>query len=247
MRRRLSTRFRQAYPLPRVKPFRPYVPALRPPAGKYDPQLDAAERAANRGLGDLTMDTDRSRERMNSDYLLSRQSAIRQRDEGLADLLRQRGTVDLNYQRMGGRQAQSFNQAGVAGGAFAQAAAKRATNKTADLVPIGINETRLKESTDRRLGELATSLRRSSEDLGQTLTRAQREAKYFGLDTSAQRFFQARGLWPAPIKPANEYSRHGLVFQLQGKGPKRIYTLPSGERLTRGQYVALVRSRRGVR
>lgn len=310
-RRRLSTRFRQVYPRPLGKGFTPYQPVTRPPAGTYDPTLDAAERAANRGLGDLTLDYERDAEREQSDYLLATQGAVRERGEGLADLRRQRkrgledydrqetrgledygrqerqgledygrqrGTIGLGYQRLGGRQAQSLSQAGVGGGAFAQALAKRAENQGRDLEPIGIGETRLKEatalgskrlrddtrlgrtrlnesvgtsekrlkaSTERRLGELATRLRRSGEDRTTALSRAQRENLYFGQDTSAARFFQAKGTgYIPPTQPKNEYTRNGLTFRLTGTGNNRIYTLPTGERLTRAEYLRRVRGMR---
>lgn len=61
----------------------------RPPFGTYDPAIDAAERAAKRGYGDLQADVSRGNARAASDYAIGLEDIGRQRDYGLADLLRQ--------------------------------------------------------------------------------------------------------------------------------------------------------------
>jgi len=44
---------------------------MRPPPGTYDPALDAQERAANRGLDDLILDTGTTRDRNLEDLIRS--------------------------------------------------------------------------------------------------------------------------------------------------------------------------------
>jgi hypothetical protein len=96
------------------KPWKPYVPP-KPPAGSYDPALDAQRAAAQRGLGDLTQDVETAGTRANVDYGRS------------TELLKQA------YGRLGVRQEEQAATSGVIdGGALLQAAAKRAANESTE-------------------------------------------------------------------------------------------------------------------
>lgn len=74
---------------------------LRPPPGTYDPALDAQERAANRGYGDLQADTIRLGGRAATDYELGKGDIVRNWQEGVEDLGRygERARVGYGEQR----------------------------------------------------------------------------------------------------------------------------------------------------
>lgn len=150
---------------------------LRPPPGSYDPALDAQERAANRGLGDLVLDTEKSGSRSLTDYLLGQGDLTRQRGEfgedvagqraglessygrSLSDLLTERtqagedytrnlAQLQRNYDRLGSAQAGQQRKAGVsAGGAGAQAARKRSENQAWERAPIDTGFGRFNEAS----------------------------------------------------------------------------------------------------
>lgn len=143
-----------------------------PPAGSYDPALDAQRRAAGRGLGDLTADIGTAGTRDTVDYGLSREEIQRNQSRGLEDLTqsRDRGLQDIdrnvqmlqrNYARLGDQQRQSINAAGLGGGGAAlQAASKRTANEAFDQAPLDQARTRIGEDFTRqstRLGEDASS------------------------------------------------------------------------------------------
>lgn len=76
----------------------------RPPAGYYDPALDAAERAGERGLGDFRIDTDTANSRASTDYVTGTARVGEDRDTSLAGLLRakMRGLQDVETGRSRG-------------------------------------------------------------------------------------------------------------------------------------------------
>ena len=125
------------------------VTLARPPAGSYDVDLDAQERAARRGYENTLEDTGLQRERGATDFGLGQQELERQRGdvtrehgESLSDLIRSRtqGQQDYqtslqgiarNFQRLGNVQAQQGRKAGLRGGFAAQAQRKRAGQRAA--------------------------------------------------------------------------------------------------------------------
>lgn len=84
----------------RRRRFTPYRPPA-PPAGTYDPSLDAQEAAARRGYIDLRGDVERGGLRAQDDYGLQTQQIERERGWGLEDagLSRSRGMADLLQSR----------------------------------------------------------------------------------------------------------------------------------------------------
>jgi hypothetical protein len=145
----------------RRRTFTPYRPPT-PPAGSYDPSLDAQLAAARRGLADLqgqigtqqardVTDYAAQQERLGQQAGYNREDLSRQLSRGQADLglARGRGTEDYNrnvamltrqYGILGRNQQQGANQAGVIrGGALLQAAAKRQENQALDRQPLDTN------------------------------------------------------------------------------------------------------------
>lgn len=205
--------------------FRAYRPPT-PPAGSYDPALDAQRAAAGRGLFDLRQDVGTANLRGTVDYGLARDDITRQRDRGFADLgtARKHGDEDYqrnvamlsrSYQRLGDRQQETANAAGVLrGGALLQAASKRKANEAVDRQPLDTSysrfkdqndlaRTRLGDDSDLAFGKLALQSAppdannpfggRDFQDRTTQLTRAEREGSAFGLDLDAQRLYQAAG------------------------------------------------------
>jgi len=190
----------------------------RPPPGSYDPDLDAQERAAQRGYGNTTEDVLRARERSATDFGLSVGDTQRQYGENLSDLLKARtqGTQDYNtnlqtiarnFAQLGNVQAQRGRQAGLDGGFALQAQRKRATNQAIERAPVdlGFNrfiegsklaEQRLGDARDRGVGQLGLGYERGSEDLGTTQTRAGTELNAYLQDLSAARQAQYGGPLP---------------------------------------------------
>lgn len=164
---------------------------LKPPAGSYDPSLDAARRASTRGLGDLIDDTSQGNEWSASDFVQTQQDIQRQKGElnqdvgtqrsgvelgyqrNLADLLRQRQYTTQDYQagitnlnrtfgQLANTQGQAGNQRGLAGGFAAQAARKRAANQAIERAPMDTN-------FQRALNQSNVSQHRLGQDRGTSL------------------------------------------------------------------------------
>lgn len=253
--------------------FKPFKAPVKPPPNTYDPALDSQERATARGLADTVQDTGKNNQRAFSDLLLARGQLARQRSEGLADIARRRtqeqqdygrnvAGLNRSYHQLGNRQAQAFQGAGLQrGGALAQAARKRTANYQIERQPLDtnfarfneqsrLNEVRLGQDIDRRTAALGVDYQRGTEDRNLALARARRENTFYGQDVSTQRFYQAKGTgYTAPTRPKGEYVHPRLgAYRTNNALPraKRIYTLPSGRRFNRRQWVAYDRRKRRV-
>jgi hypothetical protein len=143
-------------------------------------------------------------------------------DYGLAVAGIQRQTQLTGQQQAGQQRAQ-----GIRGGGVLAAAMVRAENQQRAIDPLSLNYAR------------------QNEDMTTGLSRAQRENTQFGLDVTAQRFFQAtQSGWKAPTAPKNEKTKNGVTYRVRGEGPGRKYTLPSGRVLGRQEWVNMWRKRR---
>jgi hypothetical protein len=181
---------------------RPYVPP-RPPAGSYDPSLDAAREAAERGYGDLRQDIETAGTRANVDYGLGREAIGRDFGRFEEDYQRNTGLLKQSFERLATRQAEGMNAAGVLnGGAAIQAAQKRAANQAQQQAQLDLARTRAVEDRDLGYGQLDLGYQRGGIDRTRTLERAGRENTAFGLDTGAQIAFQAaQSGWVPPKRP----------------------------------------------
>lgn len=154
---------------PSPRAFTPYDPTV--PAGSYDPGLDSALQAAQRGLQDTTVDTQTAQQRGLVDYGLANDAITLGRDRSLADLgqSRDRGVQDLGTARaqegqdytqnlglltrqfgqLGNQQRQSAIAHGVVhGGSLLQAAAKRSANQAIQQQPLDQAHSRFLASND---------------------------------------------------------------------------------------------------
>jgi hypothetical protein len=153
---------------------------LRPPAGTYDPGLDASQRAAGRGFNDLRQDLDRDGQRASTAYTLGtarlgedeafetggldiaqsrlgedfgRASGRLTQDHGIATQGLQR-----SFRQLGVNQAGAASAAGLGGGAFAAAAKMRKENQ-------GLEQSALDLSRDRGVEDLTTDRDRGLADI----------------------------------------------------------------------------------
>ncbi len=91
--------------------FKPWQAPTKPPPGFYDPGLDAAGRASQRGLDYLTGDTEDSLARNKDEYGFSLGDLERNKGRSLADILRARTLYDANAAQAGQREAQDYGRA----------------------------------------------------------------------------------------------------------------------------------------
>ena len=177
-------------------------------SGKF-PDLDAQERAAQRGYKYTTADLDKEGGRATSDfgtaeadlnqkYGRSLSDLITQRTQGQQDYAANLQTLARNYQRLGNTQAQQGRQAGLEGGFAAQAAQKRAANEKIEQAPIDLGfkrfmegsklaETRLGEDKQHDVGALGLDYSRGNEDRDITGQRAGTELTAYTQDINAAR------------------------------------------------------------
>jgi hypothetical protein len=195
----------------------------RPPPGSYDPDLDAQQRAAQRGYANTVEDVGRAGERASSDFGLGESEIGRQYGENLSDLLKSRtqGTQDYqtnlqsiarSFSQLGNVQAQRGRQAGLSGGFAAQAQRKRATNEAITRAPVDLGfqrfmegsqlaEKRLGEAKQRETGQLGLGYSRGNEDLSTTGQRAGTELNAYLQDIAAARQAQYGGPLPTVKLP----------------------------------------------
>lgn len=162
--------------------FTPYRPPA-PPAGSYDPSLDAQLAAARRGLTDLQSQIGTQQARDVTDYAaaMGQQGAsygraqaglLQSYEDRKADLQLQRNRTQEDYtwsnslrnrqfNILGRNQMQAANAAGVLrGGALLQAAARRAENQ-------GIQQRAADTTYGRQIGDIDTAYGRAGRDYEQ--------------------------------------------------------------------------------
>jgi hypothetical protein len=182
----------------KAKPFKPYTPP-RPPAGSYDPALDAAREAANRGYGDVQRDTERDLEYAGQDFQFGQDAANQAFNRYEADFNTNTSMLKRQYDILAGRQAEQANVSGVfGGGALLEAAAKRQTNHGLEQTQLDTGLARAREDRDIGIGRMGVDYQRGTDALRLGQTRAGRENQAFGLDTAAQRAYQAAGMGYVP-------------------------------------------------
>jgi uncharacterized protein YheU (UPF0270 family) len=162
-----------------------------PPAGFYDPALDAQQRAGNRGLSQFGEDTALADSRASSDYILGQQQLQTQSGRSLQDLLREHTrfgedtsksttregqdygsqieNLQRSFQRLGQSQAQAATSRGLGGGALRAAMKARESNQAIQRKPLDTAHTRFGEdvsqATAREGADYGTNTARVNEDL----------------------------------------------------------------------------------
>jgi hypothetical protein len=185
----------------RFKPFKPWTPP-RPPAGSYDPVLDAQRDAATRGLGDVRQDSALGGTRAAEDFQFGQDDVNRGFGRYEEDYKTNTAMLKRQFDTLAGRQQEQAAGAGVMdGGAVLQAAAKRAANQGLAQGQLDTGLDRARVDRDVGIGRLGVDFNRGVTDRTTALTRAEREDTSFGLDTSAQRAYQAAGMGYVPPGP----------------------------------------------
>lgn len=220
---------------------------FRPPAGSYDVNLDAQERAAQRGYRNTQEDAATQRTRASDDFTISSGENQRQYTESLSDLIKQRTegqqdyqtnlqTISRNFAQLGNVQAQRGRQAGLSGGFAAQAQRKRQANEQIERAPVDLNfnrflegsklaETRLGQARDRGQGQLGLAYDRGSSDLETGLARAGVENTAFGQDIAAarQQQYAQSPMFKLPGKPKPRPTGRARQLEDQAIARARAY------------------------
>jgi hypothetical protein len=178
----------------RQKTWTPWTAPTTPPAGTYDPALDAQAGAAQRGYDYLVGDVSDANARSTAELGFTVQGLRRQQGRSLSDLLTAktrfgedqstaatregqdygRATADLgtSYARLGESQAGAALMTGTAlqGGTIAAALAKRTENQAHDQSGLDLQHTRFGENlataNTRYNTDYATNVGRVNEDFG---------------------------------------------------------------------------------
>jgi hypothetical protein len=254
----------------RGKPFTPFKPPTRPPAGLYDPGLDSQERAGQRGYEDLQADTGTQQSRLgisstegagqiNDQYQRSLSDVLLARQREGAQYGQQTSDLKKNYSNLASNQNAAANAAGILGssGYDQQSSQARGVNQQHDqgLLDTSHNqavqdsateEQRLGSARDLALGQNAQGYQWNTEDLGTQLGRAGRENTALGQDLNEARFFQAGQLgFAAPTRRPGENTAYGLTYR---RNADKTATLSSGRMVSAGglHNLLLARKRKGV-
>jgi hypothetical protein len=234
----------------------------------YELQRGDVQQGYDRGVQDLGV----QRAQTMQGFDRSGQDLATARTRGTEDYNSNVALLQRSYSRLAGQQQQQQNQAGVLrGGAVLQAAAKRAANEATDRQPLDRNYqrflgdntvagtrlgedrtaagtafdtqgARLGENRDTEFGRLGLQLTRGTEDLTTALSRATREQKALGIDTTAAQAAQASaGGWAPPGRgekggmPSNEYvdRTSGEHRRIIIQGNERLVVGPDGRVLDR--------------
>lgn len=160
----------------------PQTPII--PSAAYNPTLDIELAAGKRGLGNTLEDLLTAGSRGDAGYALSTGEVERQRGEQTSEHTRALAALAQQYQRLGGRQTEQANAAGVSrGGALLQAAMKRKANEGKAREPLDINYQNAIAGDNRSLARLALAHQQEGEDHATAGARAEREQGQFGIDT----------------------------------------------------------------
>ena len=179
-----------------------------PPLFSYDPAILAEIRSLERGYKDTRRDTRRGKKRAKQDFRTTRKDIRVEKKRGLQDFSTQlerglqeigfkrqdtkqrfeRGTQDFDIQlantirgfdRQGQAQMQAGNAAGVLGGGYATAAARRrAENLAIARQPIDIGQQRLAEDTQTALGRLGIAGQQLRQDIGRGRRRLRQDTRH---------------------------------------------------------------------
>jgi hypothetical protein len=203
-------------PPPKKKPVVPL-----PPAGSYNPDLDAARAAASRGILDTRQDTELGLSRAGQDYTFGVEDLNRGLQDHTDAFHRNTEALQRSFNILAGRQQEQANGQllGGGGGALLQAAAKRKENQ--GIQQQGLNEDQLRAVRDTNIGigRLGVGYTRQTKDAVRDLGRAERENTAYGLDLDAQRYFQAaQSGWEPPKPQAHPTSPHPTTRQRHRRG-----------------------------
>lgn len=197
------------------------------PAGAYNPIRDIELNAGKRGAQNTIEDFGTRESRGAANYLLSEEGVKRQESEQTQDRNTALQALQRSFQRLGVRQGEQANAAGVLrGGALLQSAAKRAANEGIGRTGIETTYNRQQEADQRQLGALALQRQGDQQENATGISRAEREQGQFGIDTETLKAREAsENGYRAPTGPAK------LLFnQVNAKTGEHFRTYKAGGR-----------------
>jgi hypothetical protein len=191
-----------------------------PPAGSYNPDLDAARAAAGRGILDTRQDTELGLSRAGQDYSFGVEDVNRGFGRAQEDYTHNTEALKRSFNILAGRQQEQANgQLLGGGGALLQAAAKRTANQGIQQGTLDLGLRRATQDKDTAIGRLGVGYNRQVTDFGTGLSRAERENASYGLDLNAQRYFQAaQSGWEPPKPQAHPIAPHPTTRQRNRRG-----------------------------
>lgn len=228
--------------------FTPWKPSL-PPAGLYDPVIDANLGSAQRGYRYLTGDQsgvqglgsydtgdlDVAQRRSQEDIGVGLEGLARTRSRGLDDNASQLAGLERSYGQMANRQTGAMRKMGLMdGGAMQEASTRRAANMAYDRKPIDTQRGRIMQdygdpSVANDYGNQGAAMqlaaRRALEDRNTQAGRATTEVGAFeqgSMNSAWAQAMQANPSLLAPARPAGE--------QQVGNQTYRLYRAKAGSR-----------------
>lgn len=178
---RVATRTRA--PIAAAAPAGPWTPPPIP-VGAYNPIRDIEEQAGKRGLSNTLEDLGTREQRGDVNFGLGESEIERERGEQTTARDKALASLKQSYQRLGTRQEEQANGAGVLrGGALLQAAGKRAANEGKQVETTQQGYQTEMQADDRSLSKLALARQQEGEDNTTQGSRAEREQDQFGIDT----------------------------------------------------------------
>lgn len=214
----------------RKRKFTPHDPLKRPPAGLYDPAIDAEDDAARRGFGYAQEDATRDEGRSMEDLSIARGDIERTRT-------RQLGDIDRGFKTLGINQTMSARRAGVdQGGGAILSQQVRAANQGRENQQVFDEYGNPAAAGDYGHAgrELDLSFTRNTTDRNTGLSRSLTERDAFSAAAQESRFAQAKQVdpnWKAPTRPKNEFfnPQTGQKYQLRRSTSGRVVkVLPNG-------------------
>lgn len=183
------------------------------PTGAANPIREIELNAGKRGLGNTLEDLLTKDSRGAANYDLEEGEVKRGEGEQQEEHDKDVQQIASSYQKLGTRQAEQANGAGVLrGGALLQAAAKRAANEGKSREPVDQALTRQKAGDDRERGKIAVGRQQEHEDIAKEAARAEREEAQFGIDTQTLEGDEASANgYISPVSHLSEQPGAGFV------------------------------------
>lgn len=206
------------------------------PTNWYDPSRDIEAAAGKRGAEDKLNELGRNRGYAESDFTEGQEKIGRERAYQNQDYQNALKTLAESFKRLGVRQAESANAAGVySGGALLQAAAKRSANEALRKQPLEQAHARQEEADNLGLAQLVQAHQRTLEGLGSQQEVTERENAQSQIDANYLKGQEAaRAGYIAPVKPGNQYTtKSGQVYHTISRGNEWWDVTPSGQVLKR--------------
>lgn len=202
------------------------------PTNYYNPSRDVEEAAGKRGAEDTLNEIGTNRGYAESDYTEGQEKIGRERGQQNQDYQNALSTLAESFKRLGVRQGESANAAGLfSGGALLQAAAKRSANEGVKKKPLEETHTRQEEADNLGLAQLTQAHQRLLEGLGTKQEITERENKQSQVDANYLKDKEAalNGYEPS-VKPANQYTtKGGQVYHTISHGNEWWDVTPQGQ------------------